>query len=353
MAVHFVYRSHYDNPTAFHVKRFEAESLLAWFQNIWQPVRADDAGDHADHLLGTNVYSFGNLFEKIDDEKWPVPKSMNAVAERLNEALYIGEMKGGKNHIQILTDDDELEMAIYIFDDHYATKHPDRTAFLLRQDWRLPDGGAVGKFKPPPKVKKALTVRTGDKVLEGKTYFAHFAAYDGGSLTDLDPGDLCGVIHGVRVPDLARGLIRLQDVFKEAKEAFHMSLAEVMTGLEPAFRTAKGTELQLLKAVRANPNDTVCWAAYSDWLEENGRPTLIERILAKCDAPCGAVNESRNPKRDAVLVQSHVVQACKHVAKFEDEDLYHQLVFFDDLWANANPHLASSILRAANRWDPL
>lgn len=353
MAVHFVYRSHYDNPTCFHRKRFKADSLLAWFQSIWQPIRADDAGDHAETLLGTHVYSFGNLFEKIDDEEWPVPKSMNAVAERLNEALYIGEMKGGKNHVQILTDDDELEMAIYIFDDHYAAKHPDRVAFLLRDDWRLPDGMASGQFKPPPGVKKALTIRTGDKVLEGKTYFAHFAACDSGSLTDLDPGDQCGVIHGVRVPDLARGLIRVHDQYKVAAEAFHRSLAEVMTGLEPAFRTAKGTEVPLLKAVRANPNDTACWAAYSDWLLENGKPTLLERILAKCDAPGGAIEESRNPKKDAVLVQAHVAQACKHVAKWGEDDLYHHLVFFDDLWANAHPHLAASLLRAGNRWDPL
>ncbi len=353
MAVHFVYRSHYDNPTCFHVKRFEAGSVLAWFQSIWQPVRADDAGDHADQLLGTHVYSFGNLFEKIDDEEWPVPKTMKALAERLNDALYIGEMKGGKNHIQILTDDDELEMAVYIFDDHYAAKHPDRVAFLMRDDWRLPDGMANGKFKPPPGVTKALTVRTGDKVLEGKTYFAHFAAYDSGGLTDLDPGDLCGVIHGVRIPDLARGLIRVQDMFKEAEDSFHLSLAEVMTGLEPAFRTAKGTELLLQKAVRANPNDTACWAAYSDWLLENARPTLLERILAKCNAPSGTIKDSRNPKRDLVLVQEHIAQVCKHRAKWDRSNSYHHFVFFDDLWANAHPDLAASLLRAANRWDVL
>ena len=356
MAVHFVYRSHYDNPGCFHVKRFDDDTLLAWFQRIWQTVyfsEDGDAGDHAQELLGTTVYSFGNLFEKIDTEEWPVPKSMNVVAERLNDALYIGEMKGGKNHIQILTDDDELEMAVYLFDDHYAAKHPDRVAFLMRNDWWLPDGMGTGQFKPPPGLKKALTVRTGDTVVEGKTYFAHFAAYDSGGLTDLDPGDLCGFIPGVRVPDLARGLIRVHDIFKEAGDSFHRSLAEVMTGLDPAFRTAKGTEVPLLKAVRANPDDTACWSAYSDWLLENGRPTLLERILAKCDAPSGHIQKTRSPKKDQVLVQSHVAQACKHVAADGRENMYHHLIFFDDLWANAHPELAASVLRVANRWDPL
>lgn len=353
MAVHFVYRSHYDNPGCFYTKRFEADSLLGWFQSIWKPVRGDDAGDHADELLGTHVYSFGNLFEKIDDEEWPVPKSMNAVVERLNEALYVNEMKGGKNHLQILTDDDELEMAIYLFDDHYAAKHPDRVAFLLRDDWRLPDGMAEGEFKPPPGMP-----RTFPKAVkgEGRTYFAHFAAYDGGGLTDLDPGVMAGVISGVRVPDLPRFLFALQSGAVDLEdEEMHPSVGEVLTGLAPAVRTAKGTEVPLLKAVRANPNDTACWAAYSDWLEENGKPTLLERILAKCDAPCGAIEGSRNPKKDTVVVQTHVAQVSKHVARFDHmkQNLYHHLVFFDDLWANAHPHLASSLLRAANRWDIL
>lgn len=351
MAVHFVYRSHYDNPTCFYVKKFKADSVLAWFQSIWQPIRADDAGDHAEHLLGTHVYSFGNLFEKIDDEEWAAPKTMKALAGYLEEATYINEMKHGQHHIQIHTDDDELEMAVYIFDDHYAAKHPDRAAFLMRDDWRLPDGMANGKFKPSPGVPKAFSKAVAG---DGRTYFAHFAAYDSGGLTDLDPGQLTGVIDGVRVPDLPRFLLAVQSEGEERDdEETHSSIGEVLTGLNPAFRTAKGTEVPLLKAVRANPNDIACWSAYSDWLLENDRPTLLERILTKCDAPCGAISGSRNPKKDSVLVQSHVAQASKHVARFGKEDLYHHLIFFDDLWANAHTPLAGSILRAANRWDPL
>jgi uncharacterized protein (TIGR02996 family) len=126
-----------------------------------------------------------------------------------------------------------------------------------------------------------------------------------------------------------------------------------MSGLAPAIRTAKGTEVPLLKAVRANPNDTACWAAYSDWLLENDRPTLLERILTKCNAPSGTIKDSRNPKKDEILVQAHVAQACKHRARWARTDSYHHFIFFDDLWANAHPHLASSILRTGNRWDVL
>jgi uncharacterized protein (TIGR02996 family) len=353
MAVHFAYRSHYDNPGCFYRRRFEADSLLAWFQSIWQPIRADDAGEHADELLGTHVYSFGNLFEKIDDEEWPVPKSMKELTERLNDALYIGEMKGGQNHIQILTDDDELEMAVYFFDDEYVAKHPDRAAFLMGDGWQLPDGGKHGEFKPPPGVPKVHPKAVAG---EGRTYFASFAYFDSGSLTDLDPGELTGVIPGVRVHDLPRVLLALDAEFGDSGDVMY-PLRDLLGGIAPAARMAKGTEIPLLKAVRANPNDTACWAAYCDWLEENGKPTLLERILAKYRAADEHTGDRVHQKKDRVLVQSHVAQACKRVARWvqghRHQDMYHHLILFDDLWANAHPLLASSILRAGNRWDVL
>lgn len=348
MAVYFVDRSHYTHRGCFGVTRRDGESVLGWFRQFWQTVRESTVDERFDSF----VRLLGSLPERISEDGWPEPKSMKQLVERLEEAIYLNEIKAGGHHIQIHTDDDELESAVYIFDDHYAAEHPDRAAFLTREDWRLPDGMAAGKFKPSG-VKKALTIHTGDTVLEGKTYFAHFAAYDSGGLTDLDPGDLCGVIPGVRLSDLARGLIHVRDIYHVASESFHYSLAEVMTGLDPAYRTAKGGEVPLLKAVRANPNDTACWAAYSDWCEENGRPTLLERILRKCDAPSGSIRKTRNPKKDTVLVQSHVAQASKHVARWGNTDLYHHLIFFDDLWANTHPHLASSLLRTGNRWDVL
>ncbi len=354
MAVHFVYRSHYDNPGAFHVRRFDADSVLDWFRGIWQGVPEDQASAHAEKLIGRVVYSFGSLFEKISEHNWPPPKTMNELGKRLNDALYVGELKGGTNHIQILTDDDELEMAIYIFDDHYAKKYPDRCAFLTREDWILPDGGATGgEFKLP----RGAKAEKGNIAGEGRTYFAHFAAYDSGSLSDLDVFSLCGVVRNARVPDVARFLFTPDIQAAHEPEDPRPELAQLVGGLDAAVKAAKGQEAAFLKAVAANPNDTVCWGAYSDWLLENDRPPLLERILKKYAPEAGCGTDSRSTKKDRVVVQSHVAQASKHVARWEwmkgAEDLYHHFVLFDDLWANAHPHLAASLLRTANRWDPL
>lgn len=356
MAVYFVYRSQYGNPGGFHVRRFAADSVLDWFRGIWKPIPDEEpdykAHAHAEQLIGRRVYSFGSLFRCIHEHGWPPPKTMKELAGHLESALYVNELRSGPNHVQILTDDDELEMAIYIFDDHDAKKHPDRCAFLMRDDWVLPDGMTTGKFKSPAGVPKQPKHVAG----EGCTYVACFVAYDGGELTDLSPGERCCVIPNVRVPDLPRFLFPLAPIYQDA-DSVPSYLHDILSGFAPAVKAAKGREAAFLKAVAANSDDLVCWGAYSDWLLENDRPPLLERVLKKFGAESGSIRDTRNPKKDRVVVQSHVAQASKHVARWQvgvrADDLYHHFVFFDDLWANAHPHLAASILRAANRWDPL
>jgi hypothetical protein len=42
MAVHFVYRSHSDNPGAFYHRRFDADTVLEWFRDIWRPIQNEE-----------------------------------------------------------------------------------------------------------------------------------------------------------------------------------------------------------------------------------------------------------------------------------------------------------------------
>lgn len=357
--VHFVYRCHYDNPTAFHVRRFKADTVLEWFQQIWEPIPNDSGTDlaahnHAKKLIGRDVYCFANIFEKTAELGWRVPHSDTELEIRLDDSLYINEMKFSPHAVQVFTDDDELEMGIYIFDDHYAKRHPERVKFLLHNGFALPDGGKRHGFRRPHEVPEVLA---GAVAGDGRTYFANFAAYDGSNLGDLKPGTACGVVPGVRVADLPRLLFALDARTEKQKEKLPDAFRDVLTGIEPAVRTAKGTERLLLKAVRADPNDTACWAAYSDCCLENGKPTLLERVLSKSRGEGGGHSPRPNPRRDVIAVGQHVAQAGKHVDRWDSgrwlKQLYHHLVFFDDLWANAHPHLAASLLRAAGRWDIL
>jgi hypothetical protein len=57
-----------------------------------------------------------------------------------------------------------------------------------------------------------------------------------------------------------------------------------------------------------------------------------------------------------VRVEEHVAQLChntEHWRSHHRVDLYHQWIFFDDLWAAAHADLANAILRYARCWDVL
>ena len=356
MSVHFVYRSHYDNPGAFHVKVFPQDTVLEWFRSIWRGIaRAESrplpAYQFAEELIGRHVCTFGSLFENIHEHGWPPPKTMTAAAKHFEEALYTNEMKFGQHYLQLLTDDDEMEMAVYIFDDHYVAKNPHRTAFLMCEDCRLPDGAAEEMFKLRGVPKAAKLVRG-----VGLTYFVHFATYDGCGLDDVSEYSLRGVVSGVRVADFPRYLFAMRNRLAENPddEALNPELRQMVTGLGVVLEKAKGDEAAFLAALSANPDDYAGWCAYCDWRMDRARPPLLADILRLYRATCGSVQNTRDPAKDEAFVQTHVAQVSKHVGGIEcGADRFHHFILFDDEWANAHRDLAASILRTASRWDPL
>lgn len=356
MSVYFVYRSHYDNPGAFHVKVFPQDTVLEWFQSIWRGIPETDrppyhSSEFADELLGKSVFAFDALFENIHSHGWPLPRTMTAAAKRFEQALYNEEMKFGQHHLQLLTRD-ELEEAIYIFDDHYTAKNPHRAAYLMREEWRLPDGAAEEPFKPKGAPKTAKLVHG-----SGMTYFAHFAAYDTGSLTDLPDFGLRGAVSGVRVADFPRYLIAIRNRLAKNPddETLSRELRDLVPGLNAVIEKARGDEKAFLAALTANPDDYAGWCAYSDWRMENDKPPLMEDIFRRYEPYHGysAKTQLRRAEKDEVVVQTHVAQASKHIAKLHRHDHFHHFILFDDEWANAHRDLAASILRTASRWDPL
>lgn len=358
MAVYFVYRSHYDNPGCKYVRRFDADTVLDWFRSVWKPIPDTNqppypSVEYADRLIGRHVYSFARLFEQIAEHGWPPPRTMRELAGRLNESIYGNEVMSGPHHVQALTDDDELEMAIYVFDDHYAEKHPDRAAFLVREDWRLPDGAAESGFRSP-KVPKARELVSG----EGCTYFVHLAAYDSGSLSDLPDYSMHGRVDGVRLPDFPRYLFAMESLARTeaGREGLDRELLQLLGGLTRYADKARGDEKAFLTGLRTNPDDSAAWSAYSDWLEERGRSPghVLRQTLVGYEPEAGCSKEGRKPRKDQANVQAHVAQVCKHIDHWDFAgDVYHHLILFDDLWAAAHPDLANSILRFASDWDVL
>lgn len=352
MAVYFVYRCHYGTPSEKHVRRFEYDTVLDWAKAVFRQLDRDAGFKYSEDLLGgLDVYSFGSMFITDEDHPPVAPPKTMADVKRWFGGMYVGEEAHGSHHIQVLTDDDEIEMAVYVFDDHYRAAKPGRADFLLLDGWELPEGESK---KPLPKLPRtgAIKPKGGG---EGTVYAVSLFVADSGNLSDLCPASH---IDGIRLPDLARYLLLHPD-----EDALDFGLREVRGNLQALLRKRKGDEVGFLAAIRKNPEELLNWSAYSDWLGDRDMPVaglhLLDQALRAKAFSDGRKN--RNPKHDCVKVSDHAAQASKHVGRWPEEsflwftprDTFSQFIYFDDRWAAAHPTLAAGILTFASRWDVL
>jgi uncharacterized protein (TIGR02996 family) len=258
--------------------------------------------------------------------------------------------------IQVGTDDDELQMAIFFFDDHFLKKHGKLASFLLHEDWKLPGGQREGRFRPAEECTDVEPEGAG----KGATYVVFLTFCDSGNLDEMQGGYR---IKGVRLPDLSRYLATLESD-ETLKVNWSGELKELRARLFPPGKKAKTQEDGFLHAIRDDPTDESNWNVYADWLAERGLPAPGIRILGGAlgrvtpDNPYGGDRPPfRRRQRDLTHVEEHVAQACLHLSDkalgLRTKGLFHQWIFFDDLWASAHPEMANALLRFARRWDVL
>src|SRR5271170_6372480 len=88
MAVYFVFRSHYDDPSGKRLKRFDDATLLDWFRNHWAELADPDTGDpnRLGDLLG--FWWLSSLFYSAQENRLPPPDSEERLREYIEEHLY-------------------------------------------------------------------------------------------------------------------------------------------------------------------------------------------------------------------------------------------------------------------------
>ncbi|MCI0463054.1 MAG: TIGR02996 domain-containing protein [Gemmataceae bacterium] len=377
MAVYFVYRSHYEGPSLKHLKRFSDATVLDWFRNRWKGIADLQGADQwVEQEMGCPVYGFAFLFHAIAEHGLPVPKTSRQLQEilaRHSDHLYL---LFTPHAIQVMTDDNEVEMAYYFFDDHFLARHSDRAAFLLNEGWRLPGGQKDGPFRAdtatnPLRPRGRWT---------GTTYCVFLAYFDYGNLTNIEGA---WRLNGVRLPQLCLYLAE-----SAPTEAWPPELRLLRSQLFVVPVKVTRQERAFLATLRENPSDDATWQVYSDWLEERGQPRAPSRLLQSAlqgvtryrvdtmrdfldledlglsDIPAArqefevlvkqvSENSSHRPALSVSEVEDHVAQVGLHTARWGWKNLYHHWIFFDDLWAAAHPELARAILRYAARWDVL
>lgn len=154
MSVYLLYREPYNRENCKYVKRFPNHDLLSWIHHLWEIVLGSEDGDE----LGKNVANFfgakmyGFWFYDILEEKIGKPATVGDAAEIFSRVGYITDVKTNqRNFIQMLTDDDELGLAFYLFDHTYLEEKPELAAYLSIEGFNLPTQKQPGSSNLPSK----------------------------------------------------------------------------------------------------------------------------------------------------------------------------------------------------------
>ncbi|HLK58436.1 MAG TPA: hypothetical protein VKU00_17845 [Chthonomonadaceae bacterium] len=346
--LYFVYRTHYEGPLSKRIKRLPDGTVLSWFQRGWR-VAAEGGDPRAwvEEELGGNVYGLASIFQAVQEEHLPLPKTWQQLRSQLADHLYVegdeDNIRMDQRSLRVKTDDDEVDLAYYFFEANLVRERPDRLAYLIQEGWALPEGMGSGGFQPVMSVPSLGPIGTGD----GACYCVLLIFSDSDSF-DTVPH----VFPGVRLPELAAYMraVTPQGVERRYEgdvweDTWPLELLVLRTLLEPEEDNLHGA------LERCN-----LWPAFA--IEQ---PSLYKALDDPSDYPTDhrAILEfrerfpakmDRDPAATLIQYTPHMAQMCIHMSSYFG---YQQWFFFDDLWASAHPDLAQSLLWYASTWDIL
>lgn len=337
MKIHFVYRAHYNKPNTKHYKVLEGKSVLHWWQKHWK--ESEDPFQFVCDLFGDYIYGLAPLFEAINNKRVSFPNSVVELTEAIESFAEVSGVEASEHHLQAITDNDDLELAYYFFDETYAEHYPERVAYLLETDWALPSSVAVGQGFQPSTAVNYLSETA------GQSYFACQAFYTPTNLTDLDTEQMQACFSAAALPDLLGWM---------GKEQPSSTWPDELRLLWLLHHNRPEASLQdLLEEIMAHSREL------GDLLIAGELPRIEEEVdvalaLAQVnDWRLRWAKERGERPRSRLQFEEHLIQLSLFVEEADEDFLYHHWIFFDAAWASQHPHLANSILRYAQRWDVL
>jgi uncharacterized protein (TIGR02996 family) len=344
VAVYFGYRCGYLGPTTLYRRRFDDATVLDWFRRHWVGVADEnEAIAHAKAVLGEDIAYFACVFLTIARRNLPLPTTTEEIARTIQSG-YHNAILFEDHCVQVLTDDDEIDMAYYFFDDAFLQSQSDLASYLLLDDWRLPDGMGKGGWWPPTSHPLGERV-PGEN--PGRLYAFWRDLHDGEHLGDSSDVDVAEYVEGVRVGDLCRWLMTVEESFAETCGFYFLELSGLLLQDDLG---ETDEERAFLTALRADPADDLTWGVYADWLAERGLRAPGYRLLERALPRINAGTSSSDSARNLFQVGDHVVQLFAYCG---DDYRFDHWFLFDDLWGSANPELAGALVRYGCRWDVL
>lgn len=372
--MHFVYRVPYNQPNKKFYREFKEEKIIEWFKNFWK-FYSDSEDEFQERIfkeVGVNIYGFWGVTRRWVEEgkdyfqivnKNP-PKNQKEIIEYLdngycNEIDFVNE-----NALEVATDDDECDLAYYIFTDQYVKNNPEKCSYLIYPKWNLPESFSQ---KSNFKEKLSFPIKTYKKNIEkqGTTYIAIFSKF-GGGLRNEDLIEKVVKIEGIRINELNDFLkspesvkICYWDLFFLRTQIENNSIKDTILNYSkiPEFYIkvyAHSNSFDMKKVF--DPNIKIGKKYIEDYYAANKE--IIHNLLK---SNYRAYPEEKLDK-SKFQFSKHMIQASIHTETWKthpvfdagkNNPLFHHWIIFDDLWASENSNLANSILNFAGKWDVL
>lgn len=354
MSVYLVYRAPYNQENCKYVKRFSNPDLLHWIHHLWDIVFSckndEELTERLTEYWGIEIFGF--WFYEIFEEKIGEPATIGKAAEVFSSKGYITDMKTNeRNFIQMLTDDDELGLAVYLFDHTYLEEKPEFAAYLANPDFELPLSKQV---KSSELRSKGVSLFFESLISAGQLDYLVPPVF----IPEIRLNDLSQYLATCTPPkewDIELMALRVCSVNLEGKvNSFDEMINEFTQYKQPFWEEFIGVELigESDKLEYKNREKAFLWG--KDIVE-------VKKIIAE-----KYKTFTKNPRIEARKLHGgvHKIQRGSNVFQIglfyqnwgtatTPYPLYSHWIFFDNTWAEEFPYLANSIKQYFTHWDAL
>jgi len=368
--VYLVSRSEYEVPLGHRTDVFESPDLLTWFQDHWRTAeleRVVSGKSWEAKGVHTGWSAFSQVFQQMEEEE--PPQTWSQLEAFLAACPTEGAILVSEHAIQGITDDDEIDMAWYLFDEEFAKANPGRVHYLLHDDWRMDE--TVGVAGVVPVQIKMKAGNPGKEGGEGQVYCVFASAQDGMTISEIT-GNVR--FDGMRLPELCDYLSNHEIAIVPGKyRDRETEWTEELLLLRAAFLRSERPQAFDQALAKLGPTNVNKWLPLARPLSDlsfklkeemflAGDRESCERDWKQLEATVAIKDPSSYWQKELLppLIQTspHFCQIRFHdklVGKPADREQHFARAwfFFDDLWMAAHPELAESLLRYGAGWDVL
>jgi hypothetical protein len=362
MSIHLLYRTPYNELNHKYYKKFEGDNLLEWFQNLWKlyDKDVDIFDERINKYIGNCLYGFWiTSFSESDSEDLQEvisnaepPKTMEEVVEYIKNGYVVDVQLLNPNAVQIQTEDDEMYLAYYFFNDGYCQENLEITSYLIHNIWELPEEySSHSNFEPS--IEFGLPIIKGNGI--GTTYITISSSQDSENIVFK--------IDGVRVGSFIEYLSKtipdehweydllflrsqIEDEENDIEKTFrnYGKIPELYIQSIPSLKMYHGFDITMLMTDNYLVGKKYVKEFYEDVFKSSG------------------LGISRKDIDSKFQFSEHLVQASIYIETWdshpthdigEEIHLFDHWIIFDDLWATQNKNLANSILNYGSRWNAL